>query len=81
MTTQIHVVNGDRLIKTPWREVAAVEKYANHHISSLKKYFGFNFVIDLREVAAVEKYVPTTKIGLVVNLQQFWWTIMERECI
>ena len=23
---QIHVVNGDRLIKTPWREVAAVEK-------------------------------------------------------
>merc|ERR1711953_1581731 len=39
---QIHVVNGDRLIKTPWREVAAVEKFLGLEAEVTQENFYFN---------------------------------------
>jgi len=40
--TQIHVVNGDRLIKTPWREVAAVERFLGLAPRVTRDNFYFN---------------------------------------
>lgn len=39
---QIHVVNGDRLIKTPWREIAAVEKFLGLQAQVTQENFYFN---------------------------------------
>ena len=38
---QIHIVNGDRLIKTPWREVAKIESFLNlpHLVKENNFYF------------------------------------------
>lgn len=39
---QIHVVNGDRLIKTPWREVAGVERFLGLEPRVTRENFYFN---------------------------------------
>ena len=38
---QIHIVNGDRLIKTPWREIAKIESFLNlpHLVTENNFYF------------------------------------------
>jgi len=39
---QIHIVNGDRLIKTPWREISKVETFLNLPHKVLESNFFFN---------------------------------------
>ena len=40
--TQIHVVNGDRLIKKPWQEIRQVEKFLHLKHEIKKNHFYFN---------------------------------------
>jgi len=39
---QIHVVNGDRLIKTPWREISKIEKFLKLESKVTRDNFYFN---------------------------------------
>ena len=39
---QIHIVNGDRLIKTPWREISKIETFLNLPHKVLESNFFFN---------------------------------------